>query len=161
MEVKEYLLDSNIVIRLWERYPELLDKIDGAIGIDYKISKNIAGELSVKEYKAIDGVAVLSEKFLKLINHIIEIDNNISEQELENMAMVKKDPRKNIYYINDNKLSDNDFKLIALCKRFDNYILVTEDKKIYNSALEILGQSSVLNLKDFLEEVNRELGKDE
>ena len=51
MEVKEYLLDSNIVIRLWERYPELLDKIDAAEGIDYKISRNIAGELSVKEYR--------------------------------------------------------------------------------------------------------------
>jgi len=161
MLVKEYLLDSNIVIRLWESNPDLLDKIDAAKGIDYKISKNIAGELSVKEYKSINGVPVLTEKFLKLLNHIIEIDNNISEQELESLDVVKRDPRKNIYYINENKLSANDFKLIALCKKFDNYILVTEDKKIYNSALLILGQSRVLNLKDFLLEINNELGKDE
>lgn len=71
MEVKEYLLDSNIVIRLWEKYPELLDKIEGAKGIDYKLSKNIAGELSVKEYRVINGVPVLTDKFLKLLNHII------------------------------------------------------------------------------------------
>lgn len=161
MEVKEYLLDSNIVIRLWERYPELLDKIDAAEGIDYKISRNIAGELSVKEYRALDGVPVLSEKFLKLINHIIEVDTYISEQEHENIDIIKRDPRKNIYYVNENKLSSNDFKLLALCKRYNNYILVTEDKKIYNSAILILGQSRVLNLEDFILEINRELGKGE
>ena len=161
MGVKEYLLDSNIIIKLWKSHPDILYKIDATTGIDYKISKDIAGELSVKEYKDLNGVAVLSDKFLKLINHIIEIDNNISEEELESMAIVKREQRKNIYYISENKLSANDFKLIALCKRFNNYTLVTEDKKIYNSGLLILGESRVLNLKEFLAEINEILGKDE
>jgi predicted nucleic acid-binding protein len=157
MNNREYLLDSNIVIKLWRKYPHLLDKIEDTAGMDYKVAKNIAGELSVKEYREFNGMPILTDKFLKLIDHIIEIDKSIYEQGFESISSFKHDTNKNIYYIDDNKLSANDFSLIATCKKYEQYILVTEDKKIYNSARVLLGASRVLNFKDFLTEINKKI----
>lgn len=157
MNNREYLLDSNIVIKVWKKYPDLLSKIEEAKGIDYKVSKNIAGELSVKEYREFNGVPILTDKFMKLIDHIIEVDESIYEQDFSSISSFKHDINKRIYYVDDNKLSANDFSLIAICKKYKQYILVTEDKKIYNSAKEILGPTRVLNLKGFLAELDKKL----
>ena len=157
MNNREYLLDSNIVIKLWRKYPNLLDKIDETEGFDYKVPKNIAGELSVKEYREFNGVPILTDKFLKLIDHIIEIDKDIDEQNFAGLTSFKHDVGKNIYYIDDNKLSANDFSLIATCKKQEQYILVTDDKKMYNSAKVILGPKRVLSLKEFLSDINNKI----
>lgn len=153
----EYLLDANIVIKLWKSCPELLDKMEQSAVVDYKLTKNIAGELSTKEYRNYNGIPILTEKFMKLLEHIIEIDEEIYEDNHGIEADVRYDSRKNIYYINDNKLSDNDFSLIAFCNKHDGYILVTEDKKIYQSAKYVLGNSRVLSFAEFMQELNKKL----
>lgn len=154
MNSREYLLDSNIIIKLWRKYPGLLDKIEETEGVNYVVPKNIAGELSVKEYREFNGVPVLTDKFLKLMDHIVEIDVSIDKQSFAGISSFKHDIGKNIYYIDDNKLSANDFSLIAACKKHEQYTLVTDDKKMYSSAKTILGPKRVLNFKDFLSEIN-------
>lgn len=155
MPDREYLLDANIVIKLWKWYPNALDKIDETREINYKITKDIAGELSTKEYRDFNGVPILTDKFMKLLDHIIEIDESIFEISVGGGVVIKYDANKKIYYINDNKLSKNDYSLIALCRRNEQYTLVTEDKKIFSSASVILGLSRVLDFNGFANELSK------
>lgn len=155
MKKTTYLLDSNIVIIIWNQYPNLFGEIEKNQWLDFKVSKGVAGELSQKEYHQYKGMPVLSDKFLRLLNHVIE-DENYS---LENILFdkpevkVKYNPKTNIFIINDNKLSENDFKLIYLCIIHEDLVLVTEDRKILNCGSLIIPSGRILSLKEFLEEI--------
>lgn len=152
MEDKEYLLDANIIIKLWKKCPQVIDAIKSTENIDFKVSKHIAGELSTKEFKEFNGVPVLTNKFLKLLDHIIEASScNIKENLIPNVD-IRYDYKKNIYYINENKLSKNDYELICICNNGE-YTLVTDDKKIQRGAKIILGNTSVLSFDEFIEEL--------
>ncbi len=152
MFIKEYLLDTNIVINIWNKYPKLFDSMESAKEIDFKISQDISIELSKKEFAKHNGIPVLTDKFLKLLNHII--DNE--ESEFENCKFnypIKHNINKSIYYIDENKLSRTDFNLLCICKSHENYILVTEDKKILSSAKIILPPSKTLNFNEFIQDL--------
>jgi len=154
MICKEYLLDTNIVIKVWNKYPTLLDTIENIEYIDFKISEDIAGELSVKEYAKFNEDFVLSTKFLKLLGHIIKnIGPNCTEESLQN-DYIKYEQDKNIYFVNGNKISINDYSLINICENNKNYILVTDDKKLIRSAKIILNSERILNFQEFLDELN-------
>lgn len=160
MENKEYLLDTNIVIKIWNKYPRLFKAIENIEGIDFKISRPIAEELSIKEFKQVGGVQVLSSKFLELLDHIIEeVDINkdhISHSTSESTDInsnIKYDERKDIYYVDENKISGNDYRLMEVCRRDKNYILVTDDKNLYISAKSIIEDSRVLTFKEFLDQL--------
>ena len=147
---KEYLLDTNIVIKIWNEYPKLFETIEKNQEIDFGIYHHIAAELSIKEFREVNGVPVLSDKFLKLLDHIINEDVVGSTEICKPNISIKHDPNKLIYYINGNKLSRNDYNLICICENNKQYTLVTEDKKILNSAKSILPHSRVLSFNDFL-----------
>lgn len=152
---KEYLLDTNIVIKIWKQYPSLFQHIESHEGIDFKIYHYIAKELYVKEVKRFNGVPVLTDKFIKLLGHVINEDEiKITEISNPNVS-IKYDSKKNIYYINSNKLSKNDYDLICICENYKQYTLVTEDKKIINSGKFILDSSRVLNFKEFLYDLEK------
>ncbi|MBM7869983.1 hypothetical protein JOC70_001453 [Clostridium pascui] len=152
MEHKEYLLDANIIIKLWKKCPQVIDAIESTENVDFKISKHIAEELSTKEFKEFNGVPVLTNKFLKLLNHVIERSSCSIQENLVPNADIRYDYKKNIYYINENKLSKNDYELICICND-EKYVLVTDDKKIQRGAKIILGNISVLNFDEFIEEL--------
>ncbi|KGK88312.1 hypothetical protein [Clostridium sp. HMP27] len=152
MEDKEYLLDANIIIKLWKKCPQVIDAIKDTENIDFKVSKHIAGELSTKEFKEFNGVPVLTNKFLKLLDHIIEASSCSIKEKLIPNADIRYDYKKNIYYINENKLSKNDYELICICIDKE-YVLVTDDKKIQRGAKIILGNTSVLSFDEFIEEL--------
>lgn len=149
---KTYLLDTNIVIKIWEKYPNLLEDIEKSEEIDFKIHQDIAGELSRKEFKQIKRVSVLSDRFIKLLDHIIN-DNTSSVQNSTYSDFIRHNSNSNIYLVNGNKISVNDFTLIRVCKENENYILVTEDKKMINSAKHVLDSSRVLTFKEFMEDL--------
>ena len=153
MICKEYLLDTNIVIKVWNKYPTLLDTIENIETIDFKISEDIAGELSVKEYIEFNEDFVLSNKFLKLLGHIITNKDPILKQDQMSSDFIKYEQNKNIYLSNGDKISINDFSLIDICEKNKEYILVTDDKKIIRSARTILDSSRVLNFQQFLDEL--------
>ena len=153
MMCKEYLLDTNIVIKVWSNYPYLLDTIEKMEGIDFKISEDIAGELSVKEYVKYNNEFVLSNKFLKLLPHIITSKADTFSKEFVSSDFIKYNENKNMYFVNGDKLSINDYSLIDICEKNKDYILVTEDKKIIRSAKIILEPSRILNFQQFLNEL--------
>jgi hypothetical protein len=156
MMCKEYLLDANIVIKVWNKYPTLLDTIENIECIDFKISEDIAGELSVKEYVKFNKDFVLSNKFLKLLGHIITNSPTSFTKGSIGNDFIKHEQNKNIYFVNGDKISINDYSLIDICEKNNDYILVTDDKKIIRSAKIILDSSRVLNFDQFLDEL-REL----
>ncbi|WP_027626496.1 hypothetical protein [Clostridium lundense] len=148
---KEYLLDANIVIKIWNEYPKLLDMMEKTHEIDYKIPQDIAGELAVKEFKNINGVPVLTDKFLKLLGHIINNDGSNFENDDEKNSYNNFD--YNNYFFKTNKISINDYTLIHICEKHKKYTLVTEDKRILQSAENVLDPSRVLNFNGFIEEL--------
>lgn len=155
MICKEYLLDANIVIKVWNKYPNLLDTIETIDCIDFKISQDIAGELSVKEYIKFNKDFVLSAKFMKLLGHIItNAAVSYTEKSIES-DFIKYEQNKNIYFNNGDKISINDYTLINICEENKEYTLVTEDKRMMRNAKNILDSSRVLNFEEFLEELRQ------
>jgi predicted nucleic acid-binding protein len=154
MVYKQYLLDTNIVIQVWNKYPNLLDTIENIEGIDFKISDDIAGELSVKEYVKFNKDFVLSNKFLKLLPHIIKSTDSVHTKEHIPSDFIKYTQNKDVYFVSGDKISINDYSLIDICEKNKDYILVTEDKKIIRSAKVILDSSRILNFEQFLNELD-------
>lgn len=150
---KVYLLDTNIVIKIWREYPNLLDEIEKSEEADYKIHQDIAGELCKKEFKEINGTPILSDRFIRLLDHIINDENNSSTETNTDNQFIKYNPNTSMYFVNGNKISVNDYSLIRICKKYRNYILVTEDRKMINSGKDILEPSKVLTFKEFFKEL--------
>jgi len=155
MNCKAYLLDANIVINVWNKYPNLLDTIENKECIDFKISEDIAGELSVKEYVKFNNDFVLSNKFLKLLGHMITNDNSSFNNELLQSNFIKYEQNNKMYFNNGDKISINDYSLINICERNKDYILVTDDKKLIRNAKIILDSSRALSFKEFLNELKQ------
>lgn len=155
MICKEYLLDANIVIKVWNKYPNLLDDIETMDCIDFKISQDIAGELSVKEYIKFNKDFILSTKFMKLLGHIITSNGASYTGKSIESDFVKYEKNKNIYFNNGDKISINDYSLIHICEKNKDYTLVTEDKRMIRNAKIILDSSRVLNFEQFLDELRK------
>ena len=153
MVYKEYLLDTNIVIKVWNKYPELLDAIENIECIDFKISEDIAGELSVKEYVQFNKDFILSNKFLKLLGHIITNKGPSFSETCIESDFVKNEKNDSVYFNNGDKISINDYSLIDICEKNKEYILVTDDKKLIRSAKIILNSSRALTFQEFLDEL--------
>ncbi|GIM27606.1 hypothetical protein CPJCM30710_02720 [Clostridium polyendosporum] len=153
MVTKEYLLDTNIVIRVWNKYPNLFDNIEKSEGIDFKISQDIAEELSRKEFREYNGVAILTDKFIKLLGHIINNSIYSLEEDYKTNEYIKYKNNNNIYLVNGDKISVNDYNLIHICEIYKQYILVTEDKKLFKSAKLLLNPSQVLTFNQFIDDL--------
>ena len=155
MIYKKYLLDANIVIQVWNKYPKLLDIIENVEGMDFKISEDIAGELSIKEYTTFNKDFVLSDKFMKLLPHIIVNGDSSSTKGQLPGNFIKYTQNENVYFVNGDKISINDYSLIDICKKDREYTLVTDDKKMLRSAAAILDSSKILNFQQFLNELKK------
>jgi hypothetical protein len=155
MKYKHYLLDSNIVIIIWRKYPNLFNDIEKNNYVDFRISKDIAKELSQKEFKAYNGVQILSDKFLSILDHVLEEEVNVLEDKFN--VNIKRNERAGVFIINDNKLSTSDFNLLCICHRHEEFILVTEDKKLISSAKLIFDPNRVLNFTEFIDSLKEYL----
>lgn len=153
MITKEYLLDANIVIRAWNKYPKLFDTIENSEDIDFKISQDIAEELSRKEFGKFNGVPILTDRFIKLLKHIVNNDVYNFEEGNKPNEYIKYKNNNNIYLINGDKISANDYNLIHICEINKQYILVTEDKKLFKSAKLLLNPSQVLTFDEFIDDL--------
>ena len=138
--MKKYLLDTNIIIRLWDEEEKHLDKIiKESKGV---ILNEVLNELSVKETKEYRIREVLSERFCKLLPYSIEVEkDNIS-----GFYMIFDYESKD--KLDSNNLSKNDLLQLYACYVNDDFNLVTEDKELYNIAMHILGEKRVLSLKE-------------
>ncbi|MPQ43888.1 hypothetical protein [Clostridium tarantellae] len=150
MSKTKYLLDSNVIIKIWNRYPELLRTIDNRNDMEYFISNDVAIELSRKEYTVYKNQSVLSDRFLKLLSHMLEINEEKNMDNIRRKFDLKITNGGNTFYINGNKISKVDFNLISICNESEEYILVTDDKKLLNSAKIILGKKRCYNSNEFI-----------
>lgn len=148
--MSEYLLDTNVVIGLWDQHNSTIDKLIEDKKI--KITEEVVQELVVKERREYKGQQVLSERFCKLLSFIIELDKTQID-EFYSMLNIKYSKKGNAYINDTNKLSRNDLFLLYCCYLNNNFILVTEDKYLFNAAINLLGKGRVLTLKLLVESV--------
>ncbi|OOM07368.1 DUF4411 family protein [Clostridium saccharobutylicum] len=147
--MNEYLLDSNIVIGLWKQYPFVIDKLIKDKKI--KILKEISEELVVKEMREYKGQRILAQRFLSLISFIIEIDKK-KIKEFYSMINIKYSNKGNAYYAT-NKLSENDLLLLYACYLDNDFILVTEDKYLFNTGKFVLGEHRLMTLRMLVDSI--------
>lgn len=148
-----YVLDSNIIISMWNSKMNTLDKLMKNRRINFIIPNEVAKEVSQKEYIVYQGTSILSDRFLKLLPYI---DNELNKDNINDFCYKIK-ARKLLggtYYINENKLSETDFMLLYLCNNNQNSIIVTEDKKLLKASKDILGNDKSINFKEFLTRID-------
>ncbi|MDK0900834.1 hypothetical protein P5F45_03940 [Clostridium perfringens] len=144
MILGNYILDTNVIIKLWnkEEFNDILQENEIII-ID-----EILKELAKKERMLFKGELIMSERFMKLIPYRIELDNIMAENFIKeiNVDHIKGE----FYYYNGKKISKNDLLLIVALKEKCEFYLVTEDFNLSYIAKELLGENRVLNIKDIL-----------
>ena len=136
--MKKYLLDTNIIIKLWERDNKSLDKLLKENKV--LILREVLNELSVKETKEYRRKEVLSERFCKLLPYSIEVE----KENISGFYMIFDYKTKDKF--SSNNLSQNDLLQLYACYINDDINLVTEDKELFNIAKYILGEDRVLSL---------------
>lgn len=141
--MKEYLLDTNVIIGLWKHYPFIIDKLIEDKRI--KILNEVAKELVVKERQKYKGQQVLSDRFCKLLMFITEVDKK-NIKDFYFMLDIKYSKKGNAYF-DTNKLSENDLLLLYTCYLDNDLVLATEDKFLLNAANCILGNERIITLK--------------
>ena len=151
--MNQYLFDTNIVIKIWDDNPSLLQIIEKSEYVDYIITNDIALEISQKEITLDNGIPVFSKRFLSLAEHIINNDVYCGDPRFKDNRQVNQDENGNLYIVRGNKISYYDNSLISVCNYYSQYILITEDKKLYKSALLTLDKSRVLNYSEFINQL--------
>ena len=121
MILGNYILDTNVIIKLWnkEEFNDILQENEIII-ID-----EILKELAKKERMLFNGELIMSERFMKLIPYRIELDNIMAENFIKeiNFDHIKGE----FYYYNGKKISKNDLLLTVVLKEKCEFSLVTED----------------------------------
>lgn len=138
--MKKYLLDTNIIIKLWNIREKTLDKIlkEGNVFI----LNEVLNELSIKEVKEYRRKEVLSERFCKLLPYSMEIE----KENISGFYMIFDYKIKDKF--NNHNLSLNDLLQLYACYIDYDLNLVTEDKELFNIAKHILGNNRVFGLED-------------
>ena len=136
--MKKYLLDTNIIIKLWNLNEKSLDKILKENKVF--ILREVLNELSVKETKEYRRKEVLSERFCNLLPYSMEVE----KEDISGFYMIFDYKIKDKF--NSNNLSQNDLLQLYACYVNDDLNLVTEDKELFNIAKYILGNDRVLSI---------------
>jgi len=154
--IKHYLLDTNIVIGLWDKNPNLFDLLDKTNNIDYKITSRIMLEISQKEFLFLGDVPFnVTERFAKLMKHYVQDIYSSGDPSYRDDRFFKSDENGIPYIIKGNISTYTDKSLIVFCQNNNDLTLVTNDKRLIKCAKLILGDCRVLNLFDFLKEVEK------
>ena len=141
--MKKYLLDTNIIIKLWDKKDDKsLDKLLKENKI--LILREVLDELSIKETKEYRRKEVLSERFCKLLPYSIEVE----KENISGFYMIFDYKTKDKF--NSNNLSQNDLLQVYACYINADLNLVTEDKELFNIAKYILGNNRVLSMNELI-----------
>lgn len=153
MEEVVYVLDSNIIISIWNNKMSILDELMKNKKIHFIIPNEVAKEISQKEYTVYQGTSILSDRFLKLLPYI---DDELNKDKINDFCYKIKAKKllSGTYYINENKLSETDFMLLYLCNNNKNSVIVTQDKKLLKASKDILGSDKSIDFKEFLTRLN-------
>ena len=140
--MKKYLLDTNIIIKLWDVNDKSLDKLLKENKV--VILNEVLNELSIKERREYRRKEVLSERFCRLLPYSIEVE----KENISGFYMIF-DCEINGKF-DSNNLSENDLLQLYACYINEELTLVTEDKMLYEVSKYILGENRALSLSDIL-----------
>lgn len=138
--MRKYLLDTNIIINLWENDTEILEKMLKENKV--VILNEVLNELAVKETRKYRRQEVLTERFCKLLPYAISIEKD----KVSGFYMIFDYETKDNFQ--ENNLSQNDLFQLYACCIHDDLRLVTEDKDLFNIGQYILGENKVLSLEE-------------
>lgn len=140
--MKKYILDTNIIIKLWDKDDQSLDKLLKENKV--LILGEVLNELSIKETKEYRRKEVLSERFCNLLSYSMEVE----KENISGFYMIFDYKIKDKF--SSNNLSQNDLLQLYACYINDELNLVTEDKELFNIAKYILGDDRVLEIKELI-----------
>lgn len=140
----KYILDTNVIINFWNRGKGFFD--DFLECNEIIIIREVLEELARKEKRRFNGENVMSERFMKLVPLMIEIDIRMFKEFLKDIDF--DNIKGEAYYYNGKKLTKNDILLIFTSREKEDFSLVTEDKALIEAAKELLGESKVVKIMD-------------
>lgn len=140
LKMRKYLLDTNIIIKLWNENSMFLEKL--IEGNKVVILKEVLEELSIKEKRIYRRKEVLSERFCKLLPCGIEV----KDSDISGFFMIYDYETKGKF--ENNNLSRNDLLQICACYTDESLTLITEDKELFNIGKYILQENRVKGILD-------------
>lgn len=140
LKMRKYLLDTNIIIKLWNENSMLLEKLIEENKV--VILKEVLEELSMKEKRIYRRQEVLSERFCKLLPCGIEV----KDSDISGFFMIYDYEIKGKF--ENNNLSRNDLLQICACYTDESLTLITEDKELFNIGKYILQENRVKGILD-------------
>ncbi len=153
--MKTYILDTNIVIKIWKDKPYLFDLLDKYPNVNYKIPNDSICELTRGCGELEQFFPKVSDKYKKILEHIINNPSSIlnSTDKKENV-FIKKD-NDELSLIKGNVISSVDYSIMVLCQNNPNFILVTDDKNMLKSSVLILQDSQIMNYDNFIKDLTK------
>lgn len=136
--MNKFILDSNIIIKLWKDQSNLINYLIQKNNII--IIKEVLEELSVKEKRLYKGNNIMSERFMKLVPYMITPDLTQFKEFLKRPS------------IKHSKLSNTDLTLLFITLT-NHYILVTDDKLLSLSTKDFLPENYVISYDKFIENI--------
>jgi hypothetical protein len=152
--MKTYILDTNKVIKIWKDTPYLFDLLDNSPDVIYKITNDSICELTRGCGELEQFFPKVSDKYKRILKHIINNPSTIVKKpDKENRFITKVNDE--IYFITGNMISSEDYSTIILCRDNPNFILVTDDKKMFKSGKLVLQNSQLMNYDNFIEDLTK------
>lgn len=145
-----YVLDTNIIIRVWDECPDVLTGIEAAPDMDFLVTTGALQELSDGEPGHF--FPKMSPKFQRLIKHLVNTNEFAGGKKYKENRFPVLDG-DDVRVVIANKVSSVDHGEINVCQNNADSKLVTEDGKIQKSARLVLGESRVLAYDDFISEL--------
>ncbi|MCE5249937.1 hypothetical protein LLG96_06925 [bacterium] len=143
-----YVLDANIIIRLWNDASYVLDIIERHPNCDYIVTNEILLELVNGEVGQF--FPVMAPKYQKLVKHMCNSDYAGDGGRTKTPFLVKEIDGQPMVLIG-NRISTIDLSTIIFCQNNPTCILVTTDNKMLKNAVCVLGKDHILNYDEFLE----------
>ncbi len=152
--MKTYILDTNIVIKIWKDTPYLFDLLDNNQEIDYKITNDSIVELTKGRGELEQFFPKVFDKYKKILKHIINNPSTIVNKPDKENRFIKKENNE-ISVIIGNNISSEDYSIIVLCQQNQDFVLVTNDKKMLKSGKIVLQDCQLLNYDNFIDELKK------
>lgn len=145
-----YLLDANIIIKLWNEAPDVLDAIEAHTNVDFRITNDVVLELVKGEQDQF--FPKMAPKYQKLMKHMVNAPGQFPDKPYKENRFLKEIDGK-VTVVIGNKVSSVDYLMVLTCQNEPSYKLVTEDAKILKSSNLVLDESKFLNYDEFITEL--------
>jgi hypothetical protein len=143
-----YVLNANIIIRLWNDAPYVLDIIERHPDSDYVVTNEILLELVNGEVEQF--FPMIAQKYQKLVKHMRNSGySGVGGRTKTHFLVNKIDGQPMV--LTGNRISTIDLSTIIFCQNNPTCILVTTDNKMLKNAVCVLGKDHVLNYDEFLD----------